>query len=265
MTTTDDRGSRRDFVTGVGRLASVAAFTACATRAPAEVLAQPASPRTASATEWDLSWIDRLAPATDRALFDWPSIGDPADPIVLEIAERFLDNCDAAYGRGNHNARVVLNVRTTAVPAALDDATWARYRLGDEYSVKDPGTRQPALRNAFWRRAPGAATTPVLPTLEDMMRRGAIVLVCDFALGHLARRLATKASRDVDDVHRELRAGFVSGAIAVPSGISGWRAHRTRAARLSECEPGVIPSGLSRRTNCHRNRTVIPSGPSSRG
>jgi hypothetical protein len=61
----------------------------------------------------------------------------------------------------------------------------------------------------------------VLPTIEDLVARGAIVLVCDFALGHLARRLAAKAGRAADEVHRELRGAFVPNAFAVPSGIFG--------------------------------------------
>jgi hypothetical protein len=173
------------------------------------------------AGDWDLSWIDRLSTATDRAVFDWPSLGDPADPIVLEIAERYLDNCEAAYGRSMYQARVVLNIRTQAVPAALSDAAWERYALGAEYAVKDPSTQQPATRNPFWHRAPSPVVGVTLPTLADMIQRGAIVLVCDFALGNLAKRLAAKAGGDTDDVHRSLRGAFVPSAFAVPSGIFG--------------------------------------------
>ena len=173
------------------------------------------------ASEWDLSWLDRLATATDRAVFDWPSSGDPADPIVLELAERYLDNCAAAYRPKTYEARVVLNVRTQAVAAALNDAMWQRFALGTEYSIKDPTTQEPAVRNPFWHRAPSPAPGITLPTLADLISRGAIILVCDFALGHLSKRLATKAGRNADDVHRELLSGFVPQSFAVPSGIFG--------------------------------------------
>ena len=225
MTAESDRSSRRDFVTNVGRLASAAALTACAASRPAQVLAAPApgaaSGSAASSGDWDPSWVDRLATATDRAVFDWPSVGDPADPIVLEIAARYLDNCAAAYGTKRHEARVVLNIRTTAVPAALNDAAWARHSLGMEYGVNDPATRDAAVRNPFWRLPPGVPATGAPPTLEDLMRRGAIVLVCDFALGHLAKRLATRNGGDANEVHRDLRGAFIPGAFAVPSGIFG--------------------------------------------
>lgn len=216
-----NRASRRDFMTNVAKLASGAALTACVPPGATHTGASQASPASKPAGDWDLSWVDQLATATDRAVFDWPSSGDPADPIVLELAERYLDNCAVAYRPNTYQTRVVLNIRTQAVAAALNDALWARYTLGAEYSLKDPTTKEPAIRNPFWHRAPSPAPGITLPTLNDMVTRGVIILVCDFALGHLSKRLATKFQRSADDVHRELLAGFVPQSYAVPSGIFG--------------------------------------------
>jgi hypothetical protein len=223
MTAHSDRGSRREFVTDVVRLAAGGALTAGLTPSSAEALVDTAThgePAT-HADGWDLSWIDMLAKATDRAVFDWPGLGDPADPQVLYFAERYLDNCAAAYGPRAYDARVVLNIRTNAIPAALTDGAWERYSLGAEYNVKDPTTGALAVRNPFWHRAPDPVPGVKLPTLEDLLKRRAIVLVCDFALGHLAERLATKARRAPDEVHRDLKAAFVPQAYSVPSGIFG--------------------------------------------
>ena len=218
MTAESDRSSRRDFVTDVGRLASVAALTACMNPQRAQARTRPNALPATSAGEWDLSWVDRVANTNDRAVFDSPTI---ADGFVLDLAGRYLDNCDAVYGVGKHDARVVLNIRTQAVGMAMTDAAWERFALGVEYTVKDPVTQQPAVRNPFWHRVPTTSTAPTPPTMEELVRRGAIILVCDFALGHVSKRLATKFSRDADAVHRDLRASFVPGAIAVPSGIFG--------------------------------------------
>ena len=95
MTVESDRRSRRHFVTDVGRLASAAALTACMTPQPAQALARPSAQPTTSAGGWDLSWVDRLANTNDRAIFDSPTIGDG---FVLDLAGRYLDNCDAVYG-----------------------------------------------------------------------------------------------------------------------------------------------------------------------
>ena len=220
MTTERNKSSRRELVIKAGRLASALSLTTFMTPAAAFAAADP-SPFPAAPGDWDLSWVTTLTTATDRAVFDWPSLGDPADPQVLYFAERYLNNCKAAYAPGKYDARVVLNIRTQAIAAALSDATWERFAIGKEYSVNDPVTRKQAVNNPFWHRAPDPAPGVVLPTLADLLGRGAIVLVCDFALGHLADRLATKANREAAQVHEELRRGFVPGAFAVPSGIFG--------------------------------------------
>lgn len=221
MSIDTDAGSRRNFITGVGRLASTVALVGCA---PTSVAARSASGHDVSSVangEWDLRWIDTLRGATDRAVFDWPSLGDPADPIVLELAERYLDNCRSAYRAGSYNARVVLNIRTQAIGAAMSDTLWERYSLGTEYNAKDPATQQPAIRNPFLRRAPSPAPGITLPSIMDLLDRGAIILVCDFAMEHLSKRLAAKVGRGADDVHADLRKGLIPGAYAVPSGIFG--------------------------------------------
>lgn len=220
MTTTDTE-SRRGFLADVGLLASTVALSGCTPHVASG--AAPGGVRNSGVAnaEWDLSWIDKVRAATDRAVFDWPSLGDPADPIILEMAERYLDNCRSAYRAGSYETRAVLNVRTQAIPAAMTDALWERYALGSEYSAKDPTTQQSATRNPFAHRAPSPAPGITLPTMVDLVGRGAIVLVCDFAMGHLSNRLATKSGKKPEDVHAELRAGLIAGAYAVPSGIFG--------------------------------------------
>lgn len=234
MSTDSPPTSRRDFVARAGLVASAAAIGGCAPRHAPDPLVHVAPTPAAgeSSGRWNLSWVDRLKSATDRAVFDWPQMADPSDPIVLQIAERWLDGCASAYAPGSYEARAVLNVRTRAVPAALVDEAWTKWSLGAEYDVKDPTTGMAARRNPFWRHvalatppgtsaASGASDAPPLPTVEGLMQRGAVVLVCDFALGHLARRLATKSKREADAVHRELLDAIVPGAYVVPSGIFG--------------------------------------------
>lgn len=213
MSIDNDAPSRRTFLTDAGRLASTVALAAVV---PASLGAS-----NADSGEWDLRWVETLRKATDRAVFDWPSLGDPADPIVLEIAERYLDNCKSAYRAGAYEARAVLNIRTQAIGAAMGDNLWERYSLGAEYNTKDPATQQPATRNPFWYRAPSPAPGITLPSMADLVGRGAIVLVCDFAMGNLSKRLAAKSGRSADEVHADLRKGLIKGAYAVPSGIFG--------------------------------------------
>lgn len=76
MTGPDERRSRRAFVSDAGRLASAAALTACVPPRTATATTVPAAQKPSG--QWDLSWVDRIGTATDRAVFDWPSVGDPA-------------------------------------------------------------------------------------------------------------------------------------------------------------------------------------------
>jgi hypothetical protein len=171
--------------------------------------------------DWDLSWAEVLTQATDRAVFDWATATDPEQDIVPQIAARYLDDCEAVYGRGGSRPAVVLNIRTRAVPVALTDEAWARYALGASYGVKDPETGAPATRNPFWRRSAKSDPTTTSPSVQELVARGALILVCDFALGHLANRLAAQAGRPPAEVHQNLRRSFVPSATAVPSGIFG--------------------------------------------
>ncbi len=221
MSIDKDSGSRRSFLTDVGRLASTVALVGCAPPSVTSSTPGTGDHSTVGTGEWDLRWIDTLRAATDRAVFDWPSLGDPADPIVLELAERYLDNCRSVYRAGSYDARVVLNIRTQAIGAAMTDSLWERYSLGTEYKTNDPATQQPASRNPFWHRAPSPAPGITLPSIADLIDRGAIILVCDFAMEHLSKRLATKSGRSADDVHADLRKGLLKNAYAVPSGIFG--------------------------------------------
>lgn len=221
MTTGGEVPSRRGFVKHVGRVASAAAVAGALAPGIASAGAPAAASMPTVTGPWDMSWLARLTSATDRAVFDWPTLGNPADPIVLELAERYLANCAAVYGSQRYEARIVLNIRTQAVAAALNDAMWQRYSLGVEYKTDDPTTGQPAVRNPFWHQAPDPVPGISLPSLGSLQAGGAIILVCDFALTNLSRRLAPKVGASPELVHETLRGQLVPGAFAMPSGIFG--------------------------------------------
>ncbi|MES2524404.1 MAG: twin-arginine translocation signal domain-containing protein [Gemmatimonadota bacterium] len=221
--TQHNRTTRREFVTEAGALAAAASLGTLGSLgmpAVAHADSAPESPHSLP-VDWDLSWVDGLATATDRAVFDWPSLGDPADPMTMQLAGRYLDGCAAVYAGRTYRAAVVLNIRTTAVPAGLHDRLWEKYALGVEYKTNDPHTRAPAVRNPFWHPAPELMPGYTSPSISTLVGQGAIALVCDFALGHLAKRLAAARKETPDAVHADLRAGLVRGAFAVPSGIYG--------------------------------------------
>lgn len=209
--------SRRVFLGTLGGAgAAVALGTAREVVASPVAHAEPALLATAAPPEWDLAWLERVRRAKHRAVFDAPQAG-----AVLMLAARYLDNVAAVYNVGAPEAIAVLNLRTRAVNLALSDATWQRYPIGEDAKVNDPATGAPARRNVDYAPAPNATAAYAAMTLERLHQRGALFLVCDFALGHLATRLAEKAGSGAEAVHAALRAGLVPGAVLVPSGIFG--------------------------------------------
>lgn len=200
---------RRDFLARIGGAGAALALTSCATPMVAQ------TPSTARG-EWDVSWIDRVRRARHRAVFDGPQ-GD----VALMLAARYLENIQTAYGIGAPDVIAVLNLRTRAVHLGLSHAMWEKYPIGEDANVKDPVTGTPARRNVSLAPEPGASEAYAAMSLERLRDRGAVILLCDFALGHLASRLAAKVGTASGVVHAELRGGMVPGAILVPSGIFG--------------------------------------------
>jgi hypothetical protein len=204
----DSELSRREFLDRVGAASVVAAL-------PGSLPFSSAKP--VDPSDWDLSWVKLLKDASDRAVVDAPGTSD----FPLQLATRFLDNCDAAYGVGKHSARVVLNLRTRGIAIGMGDQLWERFSLGTEYDIKErSGSAPPVATHNPFLSVP-AGSTPSFGAINDLLARKAILLVCDFAMGHLAERLAAKASLKSEEVHQALRAGLLPGAYAVPSGIFG--------------------------------------------
>ena len=192
--------SRRSFIGRAAGIGAVAAF---------------GTPELAAAEEWNLSWVDRVRKAKRKALFDAPT-----SAVVLDLAARYYDNLEKAYGKSARGACAVLNFRTRAVSMGIADAVWVKYPLGEDAKVTDPLTNAPSVRNVDWR-IPEDKTKEGYGSIERLQMLGAIVLVCDFALGHLANRLASKTGATKEAVHAEIRSNLVPGAMLVPSGIFG--------------------------------------------
>lgn len=194
------QSSRRGFIGHVAGMGAVAAL---------------GMPELSAAEEWNLSWLERVRKARHKALFDAPQPG-----VVLDLATRYYDNLEKVYGKSANGACAVLNLRTRSVSMGIADPIWQKYALGEDAKVIDPTTNASSRRNLDWQ-IPADRAALGYGSIERLQQLGAIVLICDFALGHLANRLATKAGTAKDLVHLELRSSLLPGVILVPSGIFG--------------------------------------------
>lgn len=237
--------SRRGFVAHLGRIASLGALGSLVATSSAG--AEPDTSDEHAPGDWDLSWLDRLKGATDRAVVDWHAKETPPESTPLDYAARYLDGCIAAYGSAN-TARAVVVIRHEATPAALSDAAWKRYEIGAVEKVDDPTTKQPAVRNPFWSNPSRDKDAP--PDLQGLVGRGVIVLACNLALTHLSERIARAHGEDPAAVHSALRGSLVPNAYAVPSGVGcgASPARRMRGARscARSAERHALRSGSAR-------------------
>lgn len=184
---------RRDFLTQLGALTTMATFDAGEPKASAS-----------EGGKWDTSWIPALASAQYRVVFNAEDIAYGA---AMDYAETFLDHFHEAHGTSDAQTRPVIVFRRLGTPMALDDVLWDRYGIGEDSKVDDSRTHAPAKRNIYKQR------------IETLRQRGLISLVCNIALGNWSARAAKRSNRKVEEVLAEARANLVPGTIIVPSGI----------------------------------------------
>jgi hypothetical protein len=198
---------RREFLAQLGVAAAAIAFDADEMHAAS--VATSESP-------WDTSWLDRLAAAQYRVVFN---ASDIADGAAMDYASTFFDHFHEAHGTGDAQTRPVTVFRRLGTVMALNDMLWEKYGVGEDRKITDSATHAPAKRNVFWSAAPGASPESAATTIEALHKRGMISLVCAIAAGNVARNFAQKSGRNVDEVRNEVKANLVPGAILVPSGI----------------------------------------------
>jgi hypothetical protein len=198
---------RREFLAQVGLAAAAIAFDADEMRAAS-------APTTGS--PWDTSWLDRLASAQYRVVFN---ASDIADGAAMDYAAGFLDAYHEVHGTTDAQTRPVIVFRRMGTVMGLNDMLWEKYGVGEDRKINDSATHLPAKRNVFWKAAPGASPEAAAEKIETLHKRGMISLVCAIAAGNVARSFAEKSGRPVDAVREEVKANLVPGAILVPSGI----------------------------------------------
>jgi len=150
------------------------------------------------------AWMQR-AQGEHRQLFHATGHGDGA---AMLMAANYLDVYASAYGARPEHVSAVIGVHGTALPIGLVDAVWEKYELGKRMSITDPDTKEPAKRNIF------ALGGPI--SIDTVMRRGVVLLVCNVALTRLSNSIATAVSSPQADVYNDLKTAVLPGAVVVP-------------------------------------------------
>ena len=123
-------------------------------------------------------------------------------------------------------------LRHAGFPLALNDATWAKYKIGAAMKIMDPATKAPAVRNPFFNAKPG--TLPVDDmAIDKLLAKGAIFGACNVALHMLSAKFASAGGVTPEIALKDWTAGIIPGITIIPSGT--WGVNRSQEAGCSYC------------------------------
>ena len=207
MFTFDDVTTHRRGFLGTLAAAAAAGF------ASLTPLRLEAKPRVGTSKGMDPSfeaWLNRIT-GKHKMLFDAPEVNSGM-PVVWPRV--WLNGNNDNYGTKDGENSAVIVLRHAAIPLAMQDALWAKYKFGEMFSLKDGDL--PATRNTFAKPLP----LPLPGTgVEQLLASGAQIGVCNVALTIYSGVAAQKMSMDPAAVKAEWVAGLIPGVQVVPSGV----------------------------------------------
>lgn len=158
------------------------------------------------------AWLKK-ATAKHRQLFDSPAAGGGV-PLVHIM--NYYDTWNKAYAVPDKNINAVGTFYGATTFFGVNDAMWAKYRLGEFLGEKD-ASGAPATRNP-WREAPVILGMELRQaSIESLQKRGATFILCNNALGIFSGLLAKARGLDTDAVYNDLKANSLPGVELIPA------------------------------------------------
>jgi hypothetical protein len=195
---------RRDFMGLAAAMAAVGVGTAL----PVATAAAAQGP----STEFT-RWLDSI-PGKHKVLLD---MREPNGGMALAWAWVWLYTAPQAYGAPESDVGAALVLRHNAIPVALDDAAWRKYKLGEFFSITDPDTGKPAVRNPYYL----TMKDPFLPdmAMQKLIDRGGRVIACDMAIHFYTGLLAKQTGMKHEDVKADWNSAVLPSVAHAPSGL----------------------------------------------
>src|SRR2546422_9152088 len=204
---------RRGFL---GRIAaSAAAFGRGAPAAPFDAAPRPTPAATgASANPEFEAWLNKIT-GKHKMVYDVP---EPNDGFGFAWARVFLNTTNETYGTTDADNTVVIVLRHSGIPYAMESAMWAKYRFGDAFKITDPATKGPAVRHPLIHLKPGDVPIPGMGS-DELLAKGVLIGVCNIALTFNSMRLAKDMGMQAEAIKKDWVANLLPGVLVVPSGV----------------------------------------------
>ncbi len=129
----------------------------------------------------------------------------------------------------------VMVLRHFAMPFALNDAMWAKYKIGEGIKFTDGGTKAPATKNLMYKPKPGSLPIDDM-AIDKLMAKGTIFGACNVALQFLSAEFAANAKVTKEAAAKEWAANLIPGIPLIPSGT--WGVNRAQEKNCTYCTGG---------------------------
>jgi hypothetical protein len=165
----------------------------------------------------DEPWLKPLAGKKHKQVFD-AAYSNEGFPLIF--ASAYLGTMAAAYNLPPAAVGALVVCRHMGLCLALNDAVWAKYRLGAMFKVTDPATKAPAMRNIFYKARAGDMLN-IDASMDKLQAQGAVIGACNVALTALSGMAAPTANVTPAVAYAEWKAGLHPGVFVLPSGVLG--------------------------------------------
>ena len=197
-------------------------------------------------------WFKKIK-GKHRIVFD---VTGPHSILPFAWPKVFLLTNDATGTPEKENSVVVV-LRHNAIPYAMEDRLWAKYKFGEVFKIDDPKTKAPSLRNPFWKPQAGGFQIPgvgnVAIGINELQDSGVMFCVCAMAILVNSAVIAGQMNGNAEDVKKDFLSGVLPGVQAAASdGVRSGSTNVTSSMSTpTDCVAGAPPppAHLSKRTS----------------
>jgi intracellular sulfur oxidation DsrE/DsrF family protein len=229
QTNDSSRNSRRNFL---GAITTGTVALGLATVTPLAATAKTMSEKFEHNDEDPDKWFKKLK-GKHKMVFD---VTKPHEIFPFAWPRVFLMT-NQATGTPENETNAVVVLRHSAIPYAMNDNLWAKYKFGERFEIKDSSTNAPSIRNPFWKPNKGDYKVPGIGEVQiginELQQSGVMFCVCNAAITVYGNVVAESMNLKPEDVIAEWKAGLLPDIQIVPSGV--WAVGRAQEHGCAYC------------------------------
>lgn len=181
------------------------------------------------------AWFNQIK-GKHRIVFD---VTQPHEMFPFAWPRVFLAT-NQATGTPEKENSVVVILRHSAIPYAMEDRLWEKYKFGEVFKIEDNATKAPSVRNPFWKPKQGDYKIPgvgnVAIGINELQESGVMFCVCDMAMTVYSAAVAQRMNLDAAEIKKDWVSGLLPAIQPVPSGV--WAVGRAQEHGCAYCFAG---------------------------